>query len=369
MGKRGTLIRGGMGITAVHVLTGGVLATSDLTIGYSSHSDETMGGCILNDGQLALTRTQVKRCKALLGGGLFNRGVAHIGNSIFYGNHCDPAYGPVDAGGAAIYNGVGADLVVEDTYLAYNRARSIARMNKSCPDGASGGGAFHNDGTLTAINTTAWHNRSRRSCGGGLMNAETGDVMLTNCTFSQNHGAFGSGGIVNLGVVTMVNTIVAHSLTTEGFGEINCFGNAPISLGHNLDTGHQCKLAGSGDKSGVAAGLCDPRENGGPTCTMKLLPGSLAIDAGDDGYCPPTDQRGAPRPMGLHCDIGAYEAPGPLPPLTSTPTPMPTATPTATATLTEAPVDTPTDTPTDTPIDTPTDARSIPLTPTPVLSK
>ena len=38
-----------------------------------------------------------------------------------------------------------------------------------------------------------------------------------------------------------------------------------------------------------------------------LMPSSPAIDAGDDSTCPPTDQRGVPRPIGAHCDIGAFE--------------------------------------------------------------
>ena len=49
-------------------------------------------------------------------------------------------------------------------------------------------------------------------------------------------------------------------------------------------------------------------DNGGPTQTMALLAGSVAIDAGDDLSCPATDQRGVLRPQGAHCDIGAYES-------------------------------------------------------------
>ena len=52
--------------------------------------------------------------------------------------------------------------------------------------------------------------------------------------------------------------------------------------------------------------------HGGPVMTLPLLPGSPAIDAGDDAACPPTDARGVPRPFGAHCDIGAYEANWPL---------------------------------------------------------
>ena len=48
-------------------------------------------------------------------------------------------------------------------------------------------------------------------------------------------------------------------------------------------------------------------DNGGPTLTMALLPGSPAIDAGDTSLAPATDQRGFPRPAGLAADIGAFE--------------------------------------------------------------
>lgn len=41
---------------------------------------------------------------------------------------------------------------------------------------------------------------------------------------------------------------------------------------------------------------------------MALQIGSPAIDAGDDATCEAVDQRGVGRPLGAHCDIGAYEA-------------------------------------------------------------
>ena len=48
-------------------------------------------------------------------------------------------------------------------------------------------------------------------------------------------------------------------------------------------------------------------DNGGPTLTMALLPGSPAIDAGNTSLAPATDQRGFPRPAGLAADLGAFE--------------------------------------------------------------
>ena len=47
-------------------------------------------------------------------------------------------------------------------------------------------------------------------------------------------------------------------------------------------------------------------DNGGPTRTFALLPGSVAINAA--GACSPaTDQRGIARPQGSACDAGAFE--------------------------------------------------------------
>src|SRR5262249_3350246 len=52
--------------------------------------------------------------------------------------------------------------------------------------------------------------------------------------------------------------------------------------------------------------------NGGPTYTLALLPGSPALDAGDDSLLAApfnlaTDQRGYPRKAGAHVDVGAFE--------------------------------------------------------------
>jgi hypothetical protein len=50
------------------------------------------------------------------------------------------------------------------------------------------------------------------------------------------------------------------------------------------------------------------QDNGGPTFTQALLPGSPAIDAIPLVDCTLTeDQRGVARPNGNGCDIGAYE--------------------------------------------------------------
>jgi hypothetical protein len=70
----------------------------------------------------------------------------------------------------------------------------------------------------------------------------------------------------------------------------------------------------NGNLIGSAAAPIDPlldslQNNGGPTLTHALLPGSPAIDAGNDAYATDWDQRGPgfPRISGPHIDIGAFE--------------------------------------------------------------
>jgi hypothetical protein len=51
-------------------------------------------------------------------------------------------------------------------------------------------------------------------------------------------------------------------------------------------------------------------DNGGPTQTIALLPGSPALDVVPAANCPDTDQRGFPRPGAgeTNCDSGAFES-------------------------------------------------------------
>ena len=72
------------------------------------------------------------------------------------------------------------------------------------------------------------------------------------------------------------------------------------------------------DLTGTKASRLDPllgplQDNGGPTQTMALLPGSPAIDAGDNASSPgPNDQRGNgfARIVDGTTDIGAFEVQG-----------------------------------------------------------
>src|SRR5205823_411806 len=120
-------------------------------------------------------------------------------------------------------------------------------------------------------------------------------------------------------------------------------------------------LIGPGDQINTDPLLGPLQDNGGPTFTHALLPGSPAIDTGDPNFTPPPffDQRGPgfDRVANGRIDKGSFEVQG------ATPTPTPTSTATATPTLTPTP--TPTPIATRTPTATPTATRTPTPTPTP----
>ena len=85
-------------------------------------------------------------------------------------------------------------------------------------------------------------------------------------------------------------------------------------------------LTGAGDQINTDPLLGPLQDNGGPTFTHALLPGSPAIDAGDPNFTPPPDydQRGPgfDRVVNGRIDVGSVEIQS-----APTPTPTPTATP------------------------------------------
>jgi len=87
-------------------------------------------------------------------------------------------------------------------------------------------------------------------------------------------------------------------------------------------------LTGPGDQINTAPMIGPLQDNGRPTLTHALLPGSPAINAGDPNFTPPPiyDQRGSPyvRVFNGRIDIGSFEVqpsrrPGPTPRPRSTP--------------------------------------------------
>jgi hypothetical protein len=87
------------------------------------------------------------------------------------------------------------------------------------------------------------------------------------------------------------------------------------SLGHNLTNSTE-PFNAMGDLTNTGPNIGPLGWYGGYVQTIPLLPGSPAINAGEDAARPKYDARGVKRPVSVHCDIGAFE---PLPRTTYVP--------------------------------------------------
>lgn len=79
------------------------------------------------------------------------------------------------------------------------------------------------------------------------------------------------------------------------------------SQGYNLSGDDSCNLTAANDLPETDPLLGGLGNFGGPTQTHPPLAESPAIDAGPESCVPAIDQRGASRPVGERCDIGAVE--------------------------------------------------------------
>ncbi len=244
------------------------------------------GGGLRNQGQLVINHVVISgnTLSGLhdSGGGIYNNGSCSIRDTTLHAN---------DAGlGGAIYNDSDGHLQVTATTLHHNSAR--------------GGGGIVNRGTVQLTNTTFFANTAAGTNalpGGAVRNS--GNANLLHCTIAGNSADKGGGGIYNDNTLILTNTIVADN--TAG----NCFlPSGLISQGGNLDNGTTCGFfIRPDDLFNHAPLLASLRDNGGPTPTMALRPGSPAIDAGILQAQVATDQRGLPRPKRKGFDIGAFE--------------------------------------------------------------
>lgn len=220
------------------------------------------GGGIVNDGQAGSANAVLVNCNVRdnladsYGGAIFNEAYAGsatmlIINSTFSGNRGD-------TGGAIFNHGPfgNANLSIVNSTLSGNSAYT------------QGGGIFNNDGSLVLLNNTL--NGNAALLGGGI----------------YNHDAFGSTYIQ-----------IGSTILNAGASGKNIDGDVPYSeafdsLGYNLSSDDGAGfLTNATDQTNTDPMLGPLQDNGGPTWTHALLPGSPAIDQGFNFCGSSTDQR------------------------------------------------------------------------------
>jgi hypothetical protein len=205
-----------------------------------------------------------------------------------------------------------------------------------------GGAIFNSTGTLTLQNVTIVDNVAQAGPGGGILTVG-GTVRSVHITVTGNADlggqATGSGGISNAGATfTLQNSIVALNFTTNGAGRDV---NGTFTTGSNLlsfvDANTNIVGGMAGDVVAADPLLGPLQNNGGKTRNRAPLPGSPAIDTGNNTFTPATlttDQRGGNRTVNSTVDKGAVEFQPPASQTTLTVAPATTATQGAAVTLT-----------------------------------
>lgn len=260
------------------------------------------------------------------GGAIFNSSASNISLSEFTNNSATH-------NGGAIVNSGGGVLTLETSTLKSNSTggggrgggllnSDIATVIRSTisgnisPDGAGianviGGGVT----SLTLLLTTLSGNSASNRGGGIFAESET-TATITDCTIALNNTNYAGGGIFKQGNVQQGSVSLAGSIlygnTTGTFGA-DLFGG--IASGGKNIIGVTSDGSGfvTNDLQGINPLIGPLQDNGGPTFTHALLPGSPAIEANTLVVGTILDQRLLARPVDadndgvFFTDIGAYE--------------------------------------------------------------
>jgi hypothetical protein len=311
----------GNGQSRVFYKPGWSATVSGLTIRNGHVTNDSGGGIDNEGGALTLSDCIVTGNSAYYGGGIsnyaWNAVVATLTliNSTVRGNS---AYS-----GGGILNGTfngGASVTISNSTINGNSADFGGGIT-------SGAGGSNGPSTLVTINNSTISGNSAGD-GGGLYNSASPRsnalVGVNNSTISGNSASGNGGGIYNHGFLKLGSTVLHAGSSGE---DIFNDAGAVSSLGYNVssDDGGGY-LIGPGDQINIDPMLGPLRDNGGPTFTHALLPGSPAINAGPSFTTPAFfDQRGPgfARVVNGRIDIGSFEVQKATPTTRTRPIPAP----------------------------------------------
>jgi hypothetical protein len=253
---------------------GGIVTITNSTL---SGNTAFTGGGIANSGTADITNCTFSGNGNTFGGGIYNSGTVNITGSTFSGNR------------HGIHNGGGTATITGSTFSANTGNFGAAITNAL--------------GTMHIINSTFSGNIANNN-GGGVY-VDQGVVTITNSTFFGNTANAGGGIAAGLSSPNLRNSIVFGNTGGDCNGTINHGGFPNLGCGGSISGNPQ---------------LGPLANNGGPTLTHALLPGSAAIDTGESTICAAApvntaDQIAAGRrPFDgdgngtATCDLGAFEA-------------------------------------------------------------
>ena len=343
-----TLTKGAAGAGnggAIDSVSLGTLTVADSLITGNTVTD---GGAIFVSGDLILSNVTIGGAAALEniassdGGAIFSS----LGNVVLKNSKIVNNNAAAGAGGGI--NAFFGTVTISNSTIADNSASlgasggvaaTVVMVQSSTISGNSalGGGGGIDAITLMVKNSTIYNNSAGFSNGGGI---RATNVIVQNTTIANNQALLGNGGgVLATSMLTVQNSIIANNSALT-FPDINPPATTSVRyslIGESgtIPNAGQFTITGPGaqnaapfrniignlaaalpitvaDVFGTGGGALV--DNGGPTQTIELKTGSIAINKGNNGLVPNAsngDQRGLPftriSPFGGTVDMGAYE--------------------------------------------------------------
>src|SRR5262245_21609989 len=206
--------------------------------------------------------------------------------------------------------------------------RSTVSGNTSSNTRGGGGIYFFGATTYNGVtirSSTIAGNTTFANGGGLLLRGLSGSVLIQNSTITGNTAnhpgttaGYGGGGIalmsgVSTSALKIESSIVSGNTAANGRSDIAAAAGPSVNVNFSAvgdpDGFTPSGTSGNNLPFGAALNLRPLGNYGGPTQTVALAPGSLALNTGRNLASETTDQRGAgyARVVGAGPDIGAYE--------------------------------------------------------------
>jgi hypothetical protein len=298
--------------------------------------DAVAGGCIEADVDVALVASRVTGCSAYgvqsaSGGGIFAVYTIGLYSTEVTNNTVFATSGEAKGGGISA-NYLSAYII--DSTISGNVATGagsrgggiyvlgssqIVRSTIDNNVADKGGGwycqqSFFQPANCRIQNSTVSGNIARDSGGGLVAASPMAHIVIDNSTISFNTAQLGHVGGALLSGTSQADVTLQSSIFSN-----NAAGGSDLAADLDTDVTDLRTVSGGDDVLTTVgriqpfpAIIADPllaplADNGGPTKTHALVPGSPAIDVGNDIAGLATDQRGQARVSGAFADIGAYE--------------------------------------------------------------
>jgi hypothetical protein len=304
------------------------------------------GGGVCNEGTLTIAESVIGNNRAgISGGGILasERALTTITGSVLENNRAGTWGGGVTSGGVlnVVRSTIRSNLAEsgEGGGMWVSGAATVRDSTLSSNSALTGGGILSSGSSLDTnflyvVDSTISSNTANDD-GGGIGAFYKTTIALFNTTIVSNdadhdrdewYGGNGGGVYIHPSYrfpyepssrFVAVNSLIASNTQRDAPIDDDCFGTVEL-YGFNLfGEVSACAFSGNGDSAWrliLPDTLGALQDNGGPTLTHALLPGSNAIDTTYDQGCIDetgaqltTDQRGAPRVFGQRCDVGAFE--------------------------------------------------------------